>query len=142
MSYTKRYLVDLTYRIIDATKECDPYEHFDAEEAFDSTFNSLINDIAGLLSYFHTAVEDIPADRLSELFPNTAYVLEELEQLYAESISIAYADTVFSIKPEYLEYFGQDADEDTQLTIEDVMHLAEEWNVPLCNLIENQLIAN
>jgi len=142
MSYTKRYLVDLTYRIIDARKECDPYEHFDAEEAFDSTFNSLINNLAGLLSYFRTAVEDISADKLSELFPCTAAVLEELEQLYAEEISLVYADTVFSIKPEYLENFGSEADEDTRLTIDDVAFLAKEWNVPLCNIIENQLIAN
>lgn len=142
MSYTKRYLVDLTYRIIDATKECDPYEHFDSEEAFDSTFNSLINDLAGLISYFRTAVEDIPTDKLSELFPCTAAVLEELEQLYEEEISLVYADTVFSIKPEYLENFGSEADEDTRLTIDDVAFLAKEWNVPLCNIIENQLIAN
>lgn len=142
MSYTKRYLVDLTYRIIDATKECDPYEHFDSEEAFDSTFNSLINDLAGLISYFRTAVEDIPTDKLSELFPCTAAVLEELEQLYAEEISLVYADTVFSIKPEYIENFGSEADEDTRLSIDEVVDLAKEWNVPLCNLIENQLIAN
>lgn len=142
MSYTKRYLVDLTYRIIDATKECNPYEHFDAEEAFDSTFNSLINDLAGLLSYFHTAVEDIPADKLSELFPCTAAVIDELTQLYSESATLMYADTIFSIKPEYLEDFGSEADENTRMTIDDVEFLAKEWNVPLYNLIENQLIAN
>jgi len=141
MSYTKNYLVDLTYRIIDATKECNPYEHFDSEEAFDSTFNSLINDLAGLLSYFRTAVEDIPVDKLSELFPCTASVLEELEQLYAERAKLMYADTAFAIKPEYLKDFGPDADEDTRLTIEDVMHLAEEWNVPLSVLITEQLTA-
>lgn len=45
------------------------------------------------------------------------------------------AELVFKIKPEHLEAFGPDADEDTELDIYEIRDLARCWDMPVEDVI-------
>lgn len=136
MSKMNQYITDLTYRIMEAGHECDPYEQdWNSEEAFEETFNSIMNDLPGLICYFHMCTEDCTP----ELLPSSFAILEELNRIYRYQADRRYENCMFAIDPAYIEDFGSEADENTRLPYEEVKRLSKEWNVPLAVLIRDQL---
>lgn len=54
----------------------------------------------------------------------------------AEAVNEALeAELVFKIKPEHLEAFGPDTDEDTELDIYEVRDIARGWDMPVEDVI-------
>lgn len=146
MSAIKNHLMDLTYKVMEAGHEIDPYEKdWNSEEAFEETWDSLTTferpygSLQSLICYFHFCVEDIDQADLPNLYPTTAELLPELNRLYEGYADRRHENSVFSINPDYIDSFGSDADEDTRLPYEEVKRLAKEWNIPLAVLISNQL---
>lgn len=146
MSAIKNYLMDLTYRVMEAGHEIDPYEkEWNSEENFNETWDSLTtfdrpyNSLQSLICYFHFCIEDIDQADLPNLYPTTAELLPELNRLYEGYADRQYRNNIFAIKPEYFDEWGSEADEDTRLPYEEVKRLAKDWNVPLAVLISDQL---
>lgn len=146
MSAIKNYLMDLTYKVMEAGHEIDPYEkEWNSEEAFEETWDSLTTfnrpygSLQSLICYFHFCVEDIDRADLPNLYPTTAELLPELNRLYEGYADRQYRNNIFAIKPEYFDEWGSEADEDTRLPYEEVKRLAKDWNVPLAVLISDQL---
>jgi len=75
MSATSRYITDLCYKVIEASRECDPYD-FDADSAWMQTMDAIMEGkVKDIINYFNEQIEELTEKEKKDLYPATTAVL-------------------------------------------------------------------
>lgn len=109
-----------------------------AEEVFDGTeyeWDEMMDNTAEVDRSLSKLVDE---DQIKDFYLSFFRdMLREMRREDRDEIIAQYGmKAKFHIQPEYLEQWGNDVDEDYVVTMDEAIHLADEWNKPLRALIE------
>ena len=76
-------------------------------------------------------------------FDEAEQIISDLESADEDtSPQLLYLDKLYRIKPEYLAAWGSETNEETVLTGKEVLSLANEWEKPVDELLDQLIIAD